>query len=101
MSISRLLIANRAEIAIRIARAAHDLGIDTVAVYSEDDAPSLHLRIADRAVPLSRAGVAAYLDIEELIEIANDSDCDAVHPGYGFLAASAALAERRSEATVS
>ena len=70
MPLSRLLIANRGEIAIRIARAAHDLGIDTVAVYSEDDAQSLHLRMADDAVPLSRAGVAAYLDIENLIAIA-------------------------------
>ena len=66
MPITRLLIANRGEIAIRIARAAHDLGMDTVAVYSEDDAPSLHLRMADNAVALSRAGVAAYLDMDEL-----------------------------------
>lgn len=100
MPISRLLIANRAEVAIRIARAAHDLGIDTVAVYSKDDASSLHLRIADRAVPLSRTGVAAYLDIDELIEVAKNSDCDALHPGYGFLAESGAFAGRCSDANI-
>ncbi len=97
MPITRLLIANRGEIAIRIARAAHDLGIDTVAVYSEDDASSLHLRIADHAEPLSRAGSAPYLDIEELIGVAKKTECDAVHPGYGFLAESGAFAARCKE----
>jgi len=98
MSISRLLIANRGEIAIRIARAAHDLGIETVAVYSEDDAQSLHLRIADEAVPLSCAGVPAYLNVDELIEVATSTYCDAVHPGYGFLAESGAFASRCADA---
>lgn len=100
MPISRLLIANRGEIAIRIARGAADLGIDSVAVYSEDDALSLHLRMADNAVPLSRPGVAAYLDIDELIEIAHNEDCDALHPGYGFLAENATFARRCSEADI-
>ena len=63
----RLLIANRGEIAVRIARAAMDLGIATVAIHSEDDANGLHLRIADEAVALGGRGVRAYLDIEDVV----------------------------------
>ena len=88
----RLLIANRGEIAVRIARAAMDLGIEAIAVYSEDDANGLHLRIADEAVPLRGRGVPAYLDIEGVVGRAVDANCDAVHPGYGFLAENAAFA---------
>ena len=88
----RLLIANRGEIAVRIARAAMDLGIHTVAVYSEDDANGLHLRIADEAVALNGRGVPAYLDIEGVVGRAVDANCDAIHPGYGFLAENAAFA---------
>ncbi len=82
----RLLIANRGEIAVRIARAALDLGIRAVAVHSEDDANGLHLRTADEAVALRGRGVPAYLDIEDIVARAVDAKCDAVHPGYGFLA---------------
>lgn len=85
MAISRILVANRGEIAIRIARAAAELGIKSVAVYAEDDATSLHVRKTDTAVALSGTGVAAYLDIEQLIAIAVANQCDAIHPGYGFL----------------
>jgi len=85
MKIKKLLIANRGEIAIRIARAASRLGIRTVAVYSADDALSLHCRRADQAVALGGNGVAAYLDMQRLIRIATEEGCDAVHPGYGFL----------------
>ncbi|MBV8775014.1 MAG: hypothetical protein JO166_22165 [Deltaproteobacteria bacterium] len=81
----RLLIANRGEVAIRIARTAADMGIATVAVFSEDDAASLHIRKADEARALRGMGVAAYLDIEQIIETAKASECDAIHPGYGFL----------------
>ena len=88
----RLLIANRGEIAVRIARAAMDLGIDTVAVYSEDDANGLHLRIADEAVPLRGRGVPAYLHIEDVVARAVEANCDALHPGYGFLAENADFA---------
>jgi acetyl/propionyl-CoA carboxylase alpha subunit/acetyl-CoA carboxylase carboxyltransferase component len=92
MTISSLLIANRSEIAIRIARAATDAGIRTVAVYSEDDARSLHVRRADAAVALKGTGPAAYLDAAQLIGAAKDAGCDAIHPGYGFLSESAAFA---------
>ena len=91
---SALLIANRGEIAIRIARAASELGIRAVAVYAEDDAASLHVRQADGAIALKGRGVAAYLDMDQLIAIAQAEGCDAVHPGYGFLAENAEFARR-------
>ena len=86
MSVTKLLIANRGEIAIRIARAAADMGVPTVAVYSEDDSRSLHLRVADEFQALPGRGAAAYLDTAALIAAATASGCDAIHPGYGFLA---------------
>src|SRR6516162_1344362 len=92
MGSKRLLIANRGEIAIRIARAAADLGIRTVAIYAEDDAASLHTRRADEARQLRGRGVAPYLDIEQIIAIARDTGCDSIHPGYGFLSENAAFA---------
>jgi acetyl/propionyl-CoA carboxylase alpha subunit len=94
MTITTLLIANRGEIAIRIARAAAELGIRTVAVYSEDDAASLHLRKADSARPLRGKGAAAYLDMEQILAAAREAGCDAVHPGYGFLSENAEFARR-------
>jgi len=98
--VSKLLIANRGEIAIRVARAASDLGIGTVAVYSGDDARSLHVHAADQAVGLDGLGVAAYLDIDGLIEAARSTGCDAVHPGYGFLAESADFARACRDAGI-
>ncbi|MFW6094538.1 MAG: acetyl-CoA carboxylase biotin carboxylase subunit, partial [Pseudomonadota bacterium] len=83
--LKRLLIANRGEIAIRIARAAADLGIETVAVYTDDDATSLHVRRADQAVALPGRGGAGYLDADALVTMAQCTGCDGVHPGYGFL----------------
>ena len=81
----RLLIANRGEIAVRIARAASDAGIETVAIFSEEDSNSLHTRLADRAVPLKAAGARAYLDIDRIVSIASELGfCDSIHPGYGF-----------------
>ena len=88
----KLLIANRGEIAIRIARTAAEMGIATVAVFSEDDAQSLHLKAADEAFALSGAGAAAYLDAAQICAAATAMDCDAVHPGYGFLSENAAFA---------
>jgi acetyl/propionyl-CoA carboxylase alpha subunit/acetyl-CoA carboxylase carboxyltransferase component len=89
-----LLIANRAEIAIRVMRAAAELGIRTVAVFSEDDARSLHTRKADEARRLNGTGAAAYLDVEQIIEVAKLAGCDAIHPGYGFLSEKAGFARR-------
>lgn len=98
MTIQSLLVANRGEVAIRICRAAAALGIRTVAVYARDDAACLHTRKADEARPLRGTGVAAYLDMEDLLATARAAGCDAVHPGYGFLAESAALARRAADA---
>jgi len=93
MAFQRILIANRGEIAIRIARAAAEMGIATVALYAEDDARSLHVKAADQAVALGGAGPKAYLDIEGVIKAALSAGCDAVHPGYGFLSENAAFAK--------
>ena len=88
----KLLIANRGEIAIRIAQAAAELGIATVGVHSEDDATSLHIRRVDDAIALKGKGAAAYLDIASVIAAAKKAGCDAVHPGYGFLSENADFA---------
>jgi acetyl/propionyl-CoA carboxylase alpha subunit len=90
----RLLIANRGEIALRIIRAATDLDIETVAVYAAEDAQSLHVRRAGQAVALQGRGARAYLDMDQIIAVAHATDCDAVHPGYGFLAENAEFARR-------
>ncbi|MBI3799429.1 MAG: carbamoyl-phosphate synthase large subunit, partial [Deltaproteobacteria bacterium] len=97
MKLQRLLIANRGEIAIRIMRAAAELGIQTVAVFSEDDAHSLHTRKANEAHPLRGTGVAAYLNGEQLLTVAKEARCDAIHPGYGFLSENAGFARRCAE----
>ncbi len=81
----KLLIANRGEIALRIVRAAQDLGIATVALYAQDDAGATHAALADEAVALEATGPSAYLDIATLVATARSRGCDAVHPGYGFL----------------
>jgi len=94
--LKRVLIANRGEIAIRIAKAASALGMESVAVYAGADAASLHTRLATRAVELPSAGadpVRAYLAIDALVRVARETGCDCVHPGYGFLAENARFAE--------
>lgn len=90
----RVLIANRGEIALRIIRACKDHGLESVAIYGEDDRNSLHAKLADFAFSL-RGSTAhqTYLNIEKIIEIAKLSDADAVHPGYGFLSESAHFAQ--------
>ena len=98
MSVTKLLIANRGEIAIRIARAAADLGVPTVAVHSEDDARSLHLRVADAFRALPGQGAAAYLNADAIIAAAIATGCDAIHPGYGFLAERGDFARQCAEA---
>jgi len=97
---NKLLIANRGEIAIRIAQAAQELDIATVAVYPEDDAGCAHVRKTDDAVVLRGRGAAAYLDIPQLVQTAVDSGCDAVHPGYGFLSENADFAQALADVGV-
>ncbi|OYU70747.1 MAG: carbamoyl-phosphate synthase large subunit [Alphaproteobacteria bacterium PA2] len=97
-AITRLLIANRGEIAIRISRAAQELGITAVAIFSEDDGAALHGRLADEAIGLKGVGPRAYLDIEAVVAAAIEARCDAVHPGYGFLAENPAFARACAKA---
>jgi len=96
--VKKLLIANRGEIAVRVARTAAEMGLESVAVFSEDDAASLHVKRADAAVPLTGSGPAAYLDIAQVVQAARTAACDAVHPGYGFLSETAALARACADA---
>ncbi len=91
---SRVLIANRGEVAVRVIRALHELGIEAVAVYSNADEDSMHVRMADRAIRIGPAPASeSYLRIPSIIAAATTTGCDAVHPGWGFLAENAAFAE--------
>lgn len=92
-----LLVANRGEIAIRVMRAAAEINLRTVAVFSEDDAHSLHTRKADEARPLRGMGAGAYLDAEQILAVAKATGCEAIHPGYGFLSENAGFARRCHE----
>ena len=94
MAIKRLLIANRGEIALRIHRAAHEMGIETVAVHSTADADAMHVRLADHAVCIGPpAARDSYLNVAAIISAAEITRADAIHPGYGFLSENAQFAE--------
>lgn len=94
----RLLIANRGEIAIRIARAATELGIEPVCIYATDDASALHRYAGVEALALDTDGPRAYLDAKRIVSLARVSGCEAIHPGYGFLSESASFAAACDEA---
>jgi len=91
---SRILIANRGEIALRIIRACHELGIEAVVVYSEADRDASYIELADQAICIGPASPAqSYLNIPAIISAAEVADVEAIHPGYGFLAENAHFAQ--------
>ena len=95
----KVLIANRGEIALRIARTCREMGIRTVAVYSDPDRKSPHVHFADEAYPLrGQTSRETYLDQKKILDIGKQSGVDAIHPGYGFLAENTGFAERVSGA---
>src|SRR5438093_10140759 len=92
--IKKILVANRSEIAIRVFRSAHELGIRTVAIYAHEDRFALHRFKADEAYRVGTPGepLRAYLDIDAIVALAREHEIDAIHPGYGFLAENAQFA---------
>ncbi|MBF0281518.1 MAG: acetyl-CoA carboxylase biotin carboxylase subunit [Zetaproteobacteria bacterium] len=94
----RVLVANRGECAIRIIRSCIELGIETVAIYSESDSHALHVKKADQAVLIGPDPVKSYLNIHRIVDIAIKTGCDAIHPGYGFLSENAEFARKVNEA---
>ena len=99
-SIRTLLVANRGEIAVRVIRAAHDLGLRAVAIYGEGEHEAMHVRLADDAWCIPSAAAIPYLDIPAVIEIARRSGADAIHPGYGFLAENPEFAKATADAGI-
>ncbi len=100
-NINKILIANRGEIALRIIASAHKMGIRCVAIYSDSDKNNLHVQTSDEAYPLNGdLPSESYLDIEKILTIAKETRCDAIHPGYGFLAENAAFSEACDKAGI-
>ena len=97
----KILVANRGEIAVRIIRACKELNIRTVAIYSESDANSMHVQLADEAICIGRSPSSeSYLRIDRIISAAEIADVDAIHPGYGFLSESPEFAQACAEAGI-
>src|SRR5687767_13243783 len=102
LPIAKLLVANRSEIAIRVFRSAHELGVRTVAIYSHEDRFALHRFKADEAYRVGKPGepIRAYLDIPGIVGLAREVGVDAVHPGYGFLSENAGFARACRDAGI-
>ena len=101
MSFSKILLANRGEIAWRVMRTAKAMGYRTVAVYSDADRDAVHARSADESYRIGPAPASqSYLDVDVLLDTAARAGCDALHPGYGFLAENAAFARRCEKAGI-
>ena len=96
----KILIANRGEIAIRIARTCNDLNIKAIGIYSEDDLNSLHLSKMDESFMVDEKGASAYLNIKKIIDIAKQEKVDGIHPGYGFLSENPAFAKAAKQAKI-
>jgi len=102
MQLRKLMVANRGEIPIRIFRTAHELSLQTVAIFSYEDRLSMHRQKADEAYVIGKRGeytpVGAYLAIDEIVKIAKEHDVNMIHPGYGFLSENAEFAQKVEDA---